>query len=59
MQTEMSAHTNPFHALGKKVKEKELIFGVCRVCVQEMSRLEATERWELPILDQMIGHLSL
>ena len=50
---------HPLHALYKKVKEIDLIEGVCRACAVKMGALETAEAEGLKIVDDMAGHAGM
>jgi len=56
---ELEKEDNPLHMLWKKVKDQELVEGVCRACAAKLGTLAAAESLELPILDDMSGHPSM
>ncbi len=47
------------HGLWTKVREKDLVEGVCRACSNKMGTLEAAEKAGLRLLDDMSGHPAL
>ena len=49
----------PFADLYEKVKDMELIEGVCKACAAKMGTLESAKEQKLDILDSMHGHPSL
>jgi hypothetical protein len=49
----------PFAALFEQVKQKGLLFGVCKACSAKMGSLRAAQDQKLTLLDDMSGHPSL
>lgn len=56
---ELSKPGNPLAAPYGKVREKGLIYAVCRACSSKMKVLAAVEAEGLPLADEMSGHPSL
>ncbi len=56
---ELNDPEKPFADLYKKVKDMELIEGVCKACAAKMGSLDSAIEQNLPILDNMHGHPSL
>jgi hypothetical protein len=50
---------NPFNKLYGQVKDKGLIDAVCKACSTKMGSLEAVEKENLPLVDEMSGHPSI
>ena len=53
---ELVRDEHPLSGLWSKVKEKNLVYGVCRACSQKMETLESARDQSLPLLDDMYGH---
>lgn len=49
----------PFANLYSKLKEKELLYCVCKACCQKMGSLAAAEQQGLTIIGDMQGHPSI
>lgn len=49
----------PFHALYNQIKDKELIYGVCKACSAKMKSLESAKDQKFKILDDIKGHPSI
>ena len=47
---------NALHKLWKKVKDRNLVDGVCRACSRKIGTIEAAEEQGLKLLDGMSGH---
>jgi len=56
---ELDRADHPLHALYNKVKERVLLFGVCRACAQKMGSLQAAKAQGLHLLEDMSGHPSM
>ena len=56
---ELEKTDNPFHSLYLKVRQNELIRGVCRACSAKLGAMEAVQNAGLRLLDDMSGHPSL
>ncbi len=50
---------NPLNKLWDKVKNSDLVDGVCRVCSKKMGTLKALQEQGLALLDEMNGHPSM
>lgn len=53
---ELAKEDNPLHNLWVKVREKKLVYGVCRACSQKMGTQEEAQAQGLALLDDMSGH---
>ncbi len=56
---ELAEKDNQLHGLWQKVRQKDLVEGVCRACAGKMNALEAVRREGLELLDEMNGHPSM
>lgn len=50
---------HPLNQLYLQAKERNLIDAVCRACAAKMGTLEAAEKENLKIVDDMSGHVGL
>ena len=53
---ELVRDEHPLSDLWSKVKEKNLVYGVCRACSHKMGTLEDARDQSLALLDDMSGH---
>ena len=56
---DLARKENPLHSLWGKVKEKELVAGVCKACSNKTGTLESAKEQNLALLDEMQGHPSI
>lgn len=56
---ELAKPTNPFHKLYMNVRQKNLIYAVCKACSTKMNVLEAVVAEGLPLAGEMAGHPAL
>ncbi len=56
---ELNDPEKPFAEMYQKVRDMELIEGVCKACAAKMDSLESAKEQGLNILDNMHGHPSL
>ncbi|MFO8084151.1 MAG: cytoplasmic protein [Desulfobacterales bacterium] len=53
---ELELEQNPLHVLWNKVKNSQIVEGVCRACSHKMGVLKDIESQGLKLLDDMAGH---
>jgi len=56
---ELAEDKSPLHHLWEKVKELNLVDGVCKACSNKMGTMEAAKKQGLNLLDDMNGHPSM
>jgi hypothetical protein len=56
---DLSRKENALHDLWQKVKEKELVAGVCKACSSKTGTLDSAKEQHLAVLDEMKGHPSI
>ena len=56
---DLARRGNQLHGLWQKVKDQELLAGVCRACSNKTGTIEAAKEQGLTILDEMQGHPSI
>jgi len=53
---DLAREEHPLHQLWKRVKDAQLVAGVCKACAGKMGTLEEAEEQGLKLLDDMNGH---
>jgi hypothetical protein len=56
---ELDNPDSPFHGLYSKVRERQLIGGICQACSAKMGTLDDARKQGLPIVGELNGHPSL
>lgn len=57
--SELEKTGHPLHSLWEKVRQQDLVDGVCKACSNKLGTLAAAENQNLNLLDEMSGHPSM